>query len=491
MVFAEGTDRIETTILTRDGQRSPHLFSAKLIEAGRVPVLCGFAIEITRRRAAEDALTESQRFLETLVSDLPGVVYRCSNDPDWTVYFMSEACMSLIGYTSQEIIGPDPPILGELVHVDDRDRIWDTVQEALRRNESYQMTYRLAHREGGFRWVWDQGRGVFDGDGSLIDLKGFITDITEHKQARDHVQRLANRLHATLESITDAFITLDFDWRCTYANREAERVLMLPRESLTGSVFWDALPDLRGSSLERQFRQPVDEGVSRRFEHHRDATGRWHELNLYPSDEGLTVYFRDTTREKRDREQIEFLALYAPVTHLPNRQLLEDRIHRAIATSRRNATQAALLFIDLDDFKSVNDAFGHDQGDVLLRQVARRLGECLRANDTIARFGGDEFVVVLEGFSTEHGQFDRDTRSVATKIGSTLARPYQLGEQTCHTSASIGIADSLQLDVVAEGVETEAARGQLAALGCRSYQGFLFARPMPAGEFETLIGFGG
>ncbi len=427
--------------LRKDGSRLWLEIHGTRVDFGKGPMITGSLIDITQRKEAEEALTESRRFLETLVDNLPGVVYRCRNDRDWTMDFISDACTMLMGHTPAEMMAPGQPTLGMLIHADDRELVWDTVQDALQRGEPFQITYRLGHRDGFFRWVWEQGRGVFDEDGELIGLEGFINDITAQKQARDELQRLADRLHTTLESITDAFYTVDRDWRFTYVNREAERVLERPRETLLGSAIWEALPDLRESTLEAEFRRSANENVSLRFEYYRQLSGRWHEYHVYPSGEGLAVYFRDITREKNDREQIEFLALYDPVTQLPNRRLLEDRLGRALATSNRNRSRGALLFIDLDDFKSVNDSLGHDQGDILLQQVAKRLSGCLRQNDTVARFGGDEFAVVLEGIVADPDEARIRMRQVAEKLRDVLEQPFQLAGQTCYTTASIGITE--------------------------------------------------
>ncbi|MFW5969048.1 MAG: EAL and GGDEF domain-containing protein [Halofilum sp. (in: g-proteobacteria)] len=439
--FSHGTARVEAALITRDGSRQPYLFAGSGIRLGDVPVVFGFAIDVSQRREAEQALHESQRFLETLVDNLPGTVYRCRNDRDWTMEFISDACVELLGYTPDEMLAPGPPTLGQLIHPEDQDFVWDGVQQALGAGEPFRITYRLGHREGSYRWVWEQGRGIHAEDGTLLGLEGFISDITEQKQASDELQRLAERLHNTLESITDAFYTLDPDWRFSYVNHEAERALGQSRDSLLGTVIWQALPDLHGSRFETECRRAARERVSVQLEHFREPVERWHEYHIYPSEEGLAVYFRDITREKNDREQIEFLALYDPVTQLPNRRLLEDRMEHALASARRDHRYGALLFIDLDNFKSVNDALGHDQGDILLQQIAKRLSECLRESDTIARFGGDEFAVLLEEIACTADEAHERSLTIAHKLQRALGTPYRLTGQALHPTASIGIIE--------------------------------------------------
>ncbi len=138
-------------------------------------------------------------------------------------------------------------------------------------------------------------------------------------------------------------------------------------------------------------------------------------------------------------DQINNLAFFDPLTHLPNRRLLIDRLQQALAACARSGRRGALLFIDLDNFKTLNDSLGHDVGDLLLSAVAHRLGVCVREGDTVARFGGDEFVVILEGLSDDTVEAAAQTETVAAKILATLAQPYQLSGHERNSTPSIGI----------------------------------------------------
>ncbi|MBK1620365.1 hypothetical protein CKO42_18355 [Lamprobacter modestohalophilus] len=153
---------------------------------------------------------------------------------------------------------------------------------------------------------------------------------------------------------------------------------------------------------------------------------------------GAVILNQDISARKVAENQIKQLAFFDALTHLPNRRLLLDRLNHALATIRRDGHHGALLFIDLDHFKDLNDSLGHDMGDNLLQQVAERLMQNVRARDTVARLGGDEFVVVLEGLSDEADQAAQQTRTVAEKVQQALTEPYQLGEKPHHVSPSIG-----------------------------------------------------
>ncbi|MCX7193752.1 MAG: EAL domain-containing protein [Proteobacteria bacterium] len=148
--------------------------------------------------------------------------------------------------------------------------------------------------------------------------------------------------------------------------------------------------------------------------------------------------FNDITASKAAENEIKNLAFYDPLTNLPNRRLLMDRLNHAIASGARSGRTGALLFIDLDNFKTLNDTLGHDIGDLLLQQVSQRLVSCIREGDTVARLGGDEFVVLLEDLSTQALEAAEQTESVGEKILATLNLPYQLASHDCRSTPSIG-----------------------------------------------------
>jgi diguanylate cyclase (GGDEF)-like protein/PAS domain S-box-containing protein len=160
------------------------------------------------------------------------------------------------------------------------------------------------------------------------------------------------------------------------------------------------------------------------------------------SDGKITNYvgaFVDFTERKRAEDEIHHLAFYDPLSKLPNRRLLLDSLRRAVTASARNQTSGALLFIDLDNFKTLNDTKGHGVGDMLLVEVAKRLQACVREGDTLSRFGGDEFVLLLENLSEERGQAAVQAKGVGEKVLEVLSRPYLLDGHEFHSSSSMGI----------------------------------------------------
>jgi len=141
-----------------------------------------FVIDITDRKEAEEAAKESQRKISTLASNLPGMVYRCQNDRDWVMEFVSEGCLALTGYKCEDLIGDKAVSYGEIICPEDRDAVWNKIQDALQARRPFELSYRIKTSSGETKWVWEKGIGVFSAENKLLALEGFISDITEHKQ---------------------------------------------------------------------------------------------------------------------------------------------------------------------------------------------------------------------------------------------------------------------------------------------------------------------
>ncbi len=250
-----------------------------------------------------------------------------------------------------------------------------------------------------------------------------------------------------LDKAQDAILVRDLDHRIIFWNKSAERL-----------YGWSQLQAL-GQSIETllyedptQFRHATQtvleqgEWTGEIVQRHRDGStieveGRW---TLVRGDDGqpqsILAINTDIRQRKASEREIQRLAFYDALTGLPNRMLLMDRMHQALATAQRRQQGGALLFIDLDNFKTLNDTLGHDQGDLLLQQVAQRLNTCVRSVDTVARLGGDEFVVMLEELSPKPHELALHARGVGEKILAMLAVPYALQGYQYRSTPSIGIA---------------------------------------------------
>ncbi|MFS2033327.1 putative bifunctional diguanylate cyclase/phosphodiesterase [Polaromonas sp. CT11-55] len=292
---------------------------------------------------------------------------------------------------------------------------------------------------GRLLWMRSLGEALRDTSGRVVRIQGILHDLTDKKSAEQDSLRLTMRLSTTLASITDAFATLDMEGRFTYVNPESERLLRRKSRDLLGQTLWQAVHANRGGRLRRELSRALANGQPVEFEEFYAEFGKWLELRAYPFEEGLAVYFRDITERKAAKDEIEHLAFYDALTQLPNRQLLMDRLQSSLASGSGHSRIGALMFIDLDHFKVLNDTLGHAKGDLLLQKVASRLQACVRHNDTVARLGGDEFVVLLEDQGEKSATAIAGTRVVGEKILAALSEPYDLAGHEHHATCSIGI----------------------------------------------------
>jgi diguanylate cyclase (GGDEF)-like protein/PAS domain S-box-containing protein len=252
--------------------------------------------------------------------------------------------------------------------------------------------------------------------------------------------RLAQRLTNTLESITDAFIMVDRDWKFTYLNNDAEKMVNCPREEVLGMNIWERFPEAVGTKFYIEYHKAMEQNCTVSFEEYYEPLNLWVEIRAYPSDEGLAIYFADIGKRKAAEAEINTLAFYDKLTSLPNRQLLLNRLDHAIGLCKLDENPGAVLFIDLDNFKSINDTRGHDKGDLLLQQVAKRLTSAVLATDTVARIGGDEYIILLENHGKDNDEVALSAKNVAESVIELFREPFDIAGEPQYSTCSIGIA---------------------------------------------------
>lgn len=276
--------------------------------------------------------------------------------------------------------------------------------------------------------------------------------ITEQKRAEIERQESAKRYQTIIQTSFDGYWLVDLKGQLIDANDAAAKMLGYPREallrlSLENIDVIDTTDDVR-ARIERMLKS----GGERFDTKHRKQSGEIIDVevsnSLLPDRSAFVVFVHDITQRKQMEEQVRQLAFYDILTQLPNRRLLHDRLLLALATSKRKGVHGALLFLDLDNFKPLNDTHGHEVGDLLLIETARRLQSCVRAIDTVSRFGGDEFVVVISELEPALDKSVEQARNIAEKIRVALSETYVLmrtgPEQSAapiehHCSVSIGV----------------------------------------------------
>jgi len=271
-----------------------------------------------------------------------------------------------------------------------------------------------------------------DNESTVVHI--VLTDISENKRSEDELREQEQFYRMITENVDDFIAVLDLEGRRLYNSPSYSRLFGDP-EALKGTdSFAEIHPDDR-EHVKRVFMETVKTGIGLRIEYrfampdgsirHMESCGGVIRNSLgRPSR--IVVVSRDITDRIKAEDQIRNLAFYDTLTKLPNRRMFDDRLNQAMAASNRSGRYGALMFLDMDNFKPLNDQYGHSAGDLLLKEVSHRISSCVREMDTVSRFGGDEFVVMLTELDIDKKSSIAQTRIVAEKIRAILAKPYKL-----------------------------------------------------------------
>jgi diguanylate cyclase (GGDEF)-like protein/PAS domain S-box-containing protein len=271
-----------------------------------------------------------------------------------------------------------------------------------------------------------------------------MKEVIERQKTERKANALVQRNQLLMQSTPEGIHIMDEQGNIIEANDAFCRLLGYTQEEVLQLSVFDFDAKMTVDELRANIKK-LQNGHAKFETVHRRKDGSLVEVEIIVSGvelDGLKCLFalsRDITERKQAEEMIRNLAFYDTLTHLPNRRLLMDRFKQALASCVRNVRKGALLFIDMDNFKALNDTLGHNIGDILLQQVAQRLESCVREGDTVARLGGDEFVVMLEDLSAQDIEAVAQTKAVGEKILVTLNQPYQLATHEHHSTPSIGV----------------------------------------------------
>ncbi|HSG22412.1 MAG TPA: EAL domain-containing protein [Azonexus sp.] len=387
---------------------------------------------------------DSEQVLKVLVRNLDGMLFRCAIDADWTIHFVSAGCRELTGYYPAELERSQRISLEALIHPEDRHSVRQAIMMAVNSGTHYRIEYHITCRDGAEKWVLERGTCVFDELGGRV-LEGFIEDITERVVGQLRLAEAEMRFRSVFEKSVVGMFQSTGDGHYLAANQAlAELYGYGNPDELIAEVSDIAHRLYVDSSRRDAFSADIQrKGVVRDFESEvycRDGRRIWISENAHAvlSPAGALLYYEGTVEDITERRQhqaeLEYQATHDPLTGLPNRNLLQDRLNQAMGSSRRSGRQVAVAFVDLDNFKVINDSLGHAVGDRLLQTIAGRLCHSLREIDTVARYGGDEFVLILADQSTVG-----DLAQTLGRILQSIAEPVLLDGHDLRVSASIGV----------------------------------------------------
>jgi diguanylate cyclase (GGDEF)-like protein len=273
-----------------------------------------------------------------------------------------------------------------------------------------------------------------------------LPQLRSMKEGSAIVRKEHDRFLAAAESSLDDFYIFDgvpdssgkiVDFRFNYINPNAERRLNTSRESLLGKILTEVRPFMISSGLIESYREVVRTGVPFTCEVFIDddmIKATWINVQVVKLGDGIAITSRDVTEQKRLNDHVSYLAHYDHLTGLANRTRLQDRLHQAILRAQRHKQKVAVFMVDIDHFKRINDSLGHADGDALLTAVGKRLLSCVRETDTIARMGGDEFVIVMPDFTSLE-----DVKRCGLQIVNSAARPITIGDREINITVSVGL----------------------------------------------------
>ncbi len=321
------------------------------------------------------------------------------------------------------------------IHPEDRDLVDYEVSQAFQLGTTFKFEHRVVRPSGEVRSVASHGRVVCDPSGRPLRMRGTAQDVTEHRLAQE-------RFEALLEAAPDAMIVVDEGHRIVDVNTRMLGLFGYEREGLIGKpivrLFADQPPNAARRAGNEDGRVGPAASTSELLARRNDGAEFPVEVSLSPLRAGdkllIAGSIRDVTERKAAERQLEYEALHDPLTGLPNRGLFLDRLEHALARARRPGTKLAVYFCDIDDFKLVNDSLGHGVGDELLTALPPRLREALRTADTVARFGGDEFVILCEDLESEGAAI-----CIAERIAETFGAPFELGGRKHYLTVSVGL----------------------------------------------------
>ncbi|QKE65231.1 EAL domain-containing protein [Aquipseudomonas campi] len=348
---------------------------------------------------------------------------------------------SIFGISQDEVKG----VLSHLkprLHPDDLPLLRRALVEHLKgRTDGYTVEYRVRHADGRWRWVEDRGRAVErDAQGQVLRMLGTRRDITGRKQ-REEQQRLAATV---FEAASEGIVILDADYLLLSVNEAFSQVTGYRKEEVLGRSVATLISSRETRRHYHLIRQDLEQHGSWRGElvetrKNGELYPQWLQLNVVRDARGqvshIVGFFSDLSSRRQTEERLRYLSHYDELTGLANRTLFRERLHEAGEASRQHGRGLALLHIDLDRFKLLNDSLGHEVADQLLRQMARRLTQAASEANTIARLSGDEFAILLD----DYGSLSALARTASRLLGK-LRTPMDVGGHELVISASIGIS---------------------------------------------------
>ena len=395
--------------------------------------------DVTAQKQTEAALQASEQRFRRMADVSPAMIW--ITDAEGNPAFVNQTWLNFTGLDVTEAMTHEGWI--NLIHPADRKPAFAEYYKNTDNPRPVLTEYRMRRAEGDWRWILDRGMPMFDENHKFTGYIGSAIDITERKEAEAEFRIAATAFEsqeAMVITDTDTIILRVNKTFCDSTGYSAEEAVGQTMNFLKSGKHDDTFYTEMWDCIKQN---GVWQGEIWDRRKNGEIYPKWLTITAVKDNNGQITHYVgthiDISERKAAENEIKNLAFYDPLTQLPNRRLLRERLQQALVTHTRTGAHAALLFIDLDNFKTLNDTLGHDKGDYLLQQVANRLVSCLRECDTVARLGGDEFVILLEQLSEKTSDAAIQAEEVGEKILAALNKPYLFDGQEHQSTPSIGV----------------------------------------------------
>ena len=462
---------------------------------GRMIGFFGIHRDITERKRTVEALRDSEEKYRMLLNSAAEAIYGI--DTNGNCIICNASFLRQMGYEKEEdVLGKN---IHELIHYERADGNEYPMKECkiykgLIKGGGVHVDDEVFWRADGSSFYAEYWSYPIEKGGEVIGAVVSLLDVSERRRMESALMESEAKCRSLFIKMLNGFayheIVVDekgvpVDYVFLEVNESFERLMGLKRQAIIGKKATEVIPHIRetGFNWISVYGDVALSGKDMIFEHYFPDLDRWYLVSAYCTERGyFAAVFEDITERKRMEEEIRHQAYHDTLTGLPNRIVFMDRLDLAITQAHRNKQNLAVLFLDLDRFKDINDAYGHGIGDQLLREVALRLKSCLRETDTVARIGGDEFSIMLS--DVKHME---DASRIAGKIIATIQQPYNFSDYELHMSTSIGISiypdDSIRPEMLLRNADIAMyhAKGQ----GRSNYQ--FYSPTMKARTIERMM----
>ncbi len=436
-------EMLELESIRKDGAKAIHETSVSLIRdnEGKPVGFRGVSRNVSARKKMEEALRQSAEKYRNILENMQEGYFEI--DLTGAFIFVNDAECRNIGYSREELIGMNHRQLQDEKTAKKMHRIFTNIYSTGQPIKL--LDVEIIRKDGtkGFNEI--SVSLIRDNEGKPIGFRGISRDVTERRQMEETIRQSDEKYRTIIDEMDEWYFEIDLAGNIVFVNDAVIRNAGYSPEQIFGLNYRAFVKQDQIVEIYKLFRQVYETTEPLKnypYELDRlDGGKSFFEVSVFPKvdQDGKVVGFRgvghDITERKRTEQQLHYIATHDTLTGLPNRILFMDRLKMALAQAKRNSQKLAVMMLDLDHFKNVNDTLGHMVGDQLLKEIGRRLTDLLRQNDTVARLGGDEFIILLP----EIGRVE-DSAEAARKILNAFQQPFICGNDKIISSVSIGIA---------------------------------------------------